>query len=375
MTIHQTSLTLCLLRTRAVLWVCALLVCPGCASDAMMASSLPYEWQAREMTNAQTVDLHRLASTSIPQDLISAGDVISVDIGFGRQKTDDLSLKVRVQTNGQIELPHIGSVSVMGLNLIEAEDAIQAAAMTRGVYQHPQVTVEMSRPKMNRITVVGAVNKPGVVELRPGDSDLLQAITGAGGLSKEAGTLVEVRNAGFQSGNSSGSPRPAIAHGMPLGISQMSGESLDMTSPDTTRKAMSVDLASLSSGSAEIPTLTDGMVVSVNKLDLMPVTVNGLVKTPGRFDYPVGKNMTVVEAVSLAKGMSNAAADKIYVIRRRPGTQEPGLIELSYKEAIRHGQENILLQPGDVVSVEQTPATRMMEAFEFAKFTISGRVF
>lgn len=339
----------------------------------MMASNLPHEWQAVEVANAQTVDLHRLASTSIPQDLIAAGDVISVDIGFGRQKTDDLSLKVRVQTNGQIELPHVGSVSVMGLNLIEAEDAIQAAAMTRGVYQHPQVTVEMSRPKMNRITVVGAVNKPGVVELRPGDSDMLQAITSAGGLSKEAGTLVEVRNAGFQSGNSSGSPRPAIARGMPDGITQMSGESLD--APASNAKGVSVDLASLSSGGAEIPTLTDGMVVSVSKLDLMPVTVDGLVKSPGRFDYPVGKNMTVVEAVSLARGMSNPAADKIYIVRRRPGTQQPGLIELSYKEAIRHGQDNILLQPGDVVSVEHTSATRMMEAFEFAKFTISGRVF
>ena len=371
---HPRSMQI-LARFRAVLWVCALLVCPGCASDAMMASSLPYEWQAVEVTNAQTIDLHRLASTSIPQDLISAGDVISVDIGFGRQKTDDLSLKVRVQTNGQIELPHIGSVSVMGLNLIEAEDAIQAAAMTQGVYQHPQVTVEMSRPKMNRITVVGAVNKPGVVELRPGDSDLLQAITSAGGLSKEAGTIVEVRNAGFQSGNSSGSPRPAIANGVPLGISQISGESIDLSSPSENSKSHRVDLASLSTGTTEIPPLVDGMVVSVSKLDLMPVTVDGLVKSPGRFDYPVGKNMTVVEAVSLARGMSNPAADKIYVIRRRPGTQEPGLIELSYKEAIRHGQENILLQPGDVVSVEHTSATRMMEAFEFAKFTISGRVF
>jgi len=375
MTFYPIRSTQFLIRLRAEWWVCALLMCTGCASDAMMASSLPYEWQATEMTNAQTVDLHRLASTSIPQDLIAAGDVISVDIGFGRQKSDDISLKVRVQTNGQIELPHVGSVSVMGLNLIEAEDAIQAAAMTRGVYQHPQVTVEMSRPKMNRITVVGAVNKPGVVELRPGDSDLLQAITSAGGLSKEAGTIVEVRNAGFQSGNSSGSPRPAIANGLPPTISQLSGESIDMSSPVDNSKSIRVDLASLSTGATEIPPLADGMVVSVNKLDLLPVTVDGLVKSPGRFDYPVGKNMTVVEAVSLARGMSNPAADKIYVIRRRPGTLEPGLIELSYKEAVRHGQENILLQPGDVVSVEHTPGTRMMEAFEFAKFTISGRVF
>ncbi len=345
----------------------------GCASEVMLARNLPSEWQATAVTNVQTIDLQKLAATSIPKDLIAAGDVISVDIGFGRQRSDDLAMKVRVQTNGQIELPHIGSVSVMGLNLIEAEDAIQVAAMSRDVYQHPQVTLEMVRPKVNRITVIGAVNNPGVVELRPGDSDLLQAITGAGGLSKEAGTIVEVRHAGFQPGTSSGEPRPAVARGMPHDIMQMSGESMEANPPQT--RAMTIDLASLSSGASEIPNLTDGMVVSINKLDLLPVTVDGLVKTPGRFEYPVGKNMTVIEAISMAKGMDNSAADKIYVIRRRPGTQQPGLIQLSYREAIRNGQSNILLQPGDVVSVEHTPATWLMEGFEFARISLSGRVF
>lgn len=307
------------------------------------------------------------------QDLISAGDVITVDIGFGRLQTDDLSRKVRVQNNGQIELPHIGSVSVMGLNMIEAEDAIQVAAIVRGVYQHPQVTVEMSRAKTNRITVIGAVNKPGVIELRPGNSDLLQAITEAGGLSKEAGTIVDIRHAGFQPGTSSGDHRPAIAHGLPEGVIPASNQSVEAT--PVSAKDVKVDLASLASQGGGIPTLSDGMIVSVNKLDLLPVTVDGLVRSPGSFDFPVGKNMTLLEAISLAHGMNNPAADKIFIVRKRPGSQEPGLIQASYKKAIRSGQENILMQPGDVVSVEQTSSTMILEAFQYAKFTLSGRAF
>lgn len=340
----------------------------------MLARELPREWQAVSAANAQTVDLNRLASATIPQDLIAQGDVISVDIALGRKKEDDVSVKPRVKANGDIDLPHIGSVQVMGLNMLEAEDAISTMAIERGVYRNPQVTVSMLRPKMNRITVIGAVKKEGTIELRPGNSDLLQAITLAGGLSDNAGTMVEVRHPGFQPGTSPRSPRPSIAREERDGVISAAGESLEAT--PISSKSIKVDLTSIGQEGVGIPTLTDGMVVSVNKLDLPPLTVDGLVKSPGQYEFPIGKNVTVIEAIALAHGIRNPVADKIFVVRKRPGAQAPGVIQVSYRRAVREGaQENLLLQPGDVVLVEQTAATVMLDTLEYARFSLSGRLF
>ena len=54
----------------------------------MLARELPREWQAVPVTNAQTIDLTKLASATIPQDIISHGDVLSVDIIVAGRKED-----------------------------------------------------------------------------------------------------------------------------------------------------------------------------------------------------------------------------------------------------------------------------------------------
>jgi len=372
---HLDSITPSLIqRGHIAALVCALWVCQGCASNVMMARDLPREWNAVAASNAQTIDLSKLASSTIPQDLISRGDVISVDMALGRTRADDVSVKSQVQDNGQIDLALVGSIPVVGLNMVEAADAIKTAAISRGFYQNPQVTVQMSRAKTNLITVIGAVKEPKIYELRPGNSDLLQAITAAGGLSDEAGTIVELRHAGFKPNQSSGGGRaPAIADGGPDGVISAGVESEEVSSGSP--QTLKVDLASIGSEGVSIPTLSDGMVVFVSRLDPPRLSVDGLVKAPGQFEYPVGENLTILDAVTLAKGMSNPLADKIYIIRKRPGTPEPGLIQVSYRKAKRSGQENLLLQPGDKVVVEQTPATIVLDTLQYAKINLSGRVF
>ena len=339
-----------------------------------MARELPREWQAVPVTNAQTIDLTKLASETIPQDIIAKGDVLAVDILVGGRKEDFVQpMKASVKEDGQIDLALIGSVPVTGLNMLEAQDAIRNAAMTRDVYRDPQVAVSMSRERKNRITVIGAVGKPGIVELRPGNSDLLQAITVAGGLTKDAGTIVEVRHPGFQAGTSPRQRSPSIADGSGSGVISASGQTTeaDFSSP----KTLKVDLVSIGSEGVQIPMLTDGMVISVEKRDPLPLTVDGLVRAPGQYEFPVGKNITVLDAVALSHGLSSPVADKIYVLRKRPGNGEPGRIQVSRSKAIRDPRENIMLQPGDVVEVAQTPATVFIDTLKLATFGIQGRVF
>ncbi len=368
------SISLLFQRAALSVGLYALMVCQGCmTSGAMLAKDLPREWYAVSASNAQTVDLTKLASATIPQDIISVGDVITVDISVGSKKDEDRSALVRVRDNGEIDLAHVGNVPVLGLSMQEAEQSIRTVAMARDVYVNPKVVVVMTRPKVNRITVMGAVNKPGSIELRPGNSDLLQAITLAGGLAKEAGTVVEVRHPGFIPGSNPKDRMPAIANGTSDGVISAGAQSLAVTPVGA--RTLKVDLVAIGSEGVGIPTLSDGTVIWVDKRDPLPLTVDGLVRSPGQFEFPVGKNLTVLDAIALAHGINSPVADKIYVIRKRPGIEQPALIQVSYSKTKRDGKENILLQPGDVVSVEQTPSTIIISVLQTATFGLSGRVF
>lgn len=368
------SIPLLFQRAGFAVGLCALMVCQGCLTDgAMLARDLPREWHAVSASNAQTVDLTKLASATIPQDIICVGDVITVDISVGSKKDEDRSALVRVRDNGDVDLAHVGNVPVLGLSMQEAEQSIRTVAMARDVYVNPKVVVVMTRPKVNRITVMGAVNKPGSIELRPGNSDLLQAITLAGGLAKEAGTVVEVRHPGFIPGSTSRDRLPAIANESSDEVISAAGQSLAVTPVGA--KTLKIDLIAIGSEGVGIPTLSDGTVIWVDKRDPLPLTVDGLVRAPGQFEFPVGKNLTVLDAIALAHGINNPVADKIYIIRKRPGVEQPALIQVSYSKTKRDGNENILLQPGDIVSVEQTPATIVISVLQTATFGLQGRAF
>ena len=373
MSIHKPLPRLLFQRAGFAACLCTFLVCQGCATNAMLARELPREWHAVAASNAQTVDLSKLASATIPQDLIAQGDVISIDLRVGMKKDDNPTFTARVQDNGEVDLPYIGGIPIVGLTMLEAEDAIRTAAINRNVYRDPLITVSMKSPKVNRITVIGAVNKPGTIELRPGNCDLLQAITAAGNLSDDAGTIVEVRHPGFQPGTAPEERSPAVADGAADGVISAGGESV--TATPTGAKTLKVDLASIGKEGVGIPTLTDGTVIWVDKQDPLPLTVVGLVNAAGQFEFPVGQSLSVLDAISLSRGISSPVANKIYVIRKRSGVAEPQLIQVSYSKAKRDGRENILLQPGDVVSVEQTPATVLLDVLKTANIGITGRAF
>ncbi|MCA8988309.1 MAG: polysaccharide biosynthesis/export family protein, partial [Planctomycetaceae bacterium] len=190
--------------------VLGMLAVTGCSTtNQYQAETLPAQFQAPPLENAQTVDLTRLATAQTSQDLIGAGDVLEVSIAAGLSSSDTSTFPVRVGENGAASLPIVGTVELGGMDLEEAEAIISGACIERGLYKVPHVTVTMKRPKVHRITVLGAVEKPATYELRSGQSDVLQAIVAAGGLSDDAGVFVQIRHPG-QAGASS-EPQPLIA--------------------------------------------------------------------------------------------------------------------------------------------------------------------
>lgn len=98
--------------------------------------------------------------------------------------------------------------------------------------------------------------------------------------------------------------------------------------------------------------LQDGGVIIVERRDPQFVTITGLVHKADQYQFPFGRNFTVLEGIAMAGGVSNQQADKVHVIRPLANSLNSTLIQLSIREAGKTGNSNITLGPGDVVSVE-----------------------
>ncbi|MBN1394208.1 MAG: hypothetical protein JW959_04235, partial [Pirellulales bacterium] len=133
-----------------------------------------------------------------------------------------------------------------------------------------------------------------------------------------------------------------------------------------------LDLAAATAGAMKAPDLCDGDVVHVPKRTLPPVHVIGLVQKPGEFPYPPDQELRVLDAISLAGGCSNPVAEKVLVIRHPPNAAEPVRIQVDI-QAAKNGRDNLLLAPGDTVSVEQTAATAVADVIRtFIRVSLGG---
>jgi polysaccharide export outer membrane protein len=114
---------------------------------------------------------------------IGAQDLLEISV-FG---IDQLSSTVRVNSNGQISLPLIGGVLAGGKTIPELETEI-GNKLKNGYVQDPQVTVFVKEFTSQRVTLEGALNKPGIYPLT-GKTSLLQAIAMAQGIDEDRADL------------------------------------------------------------------------------------------------------------------------------------------------------------------------------------------
>jgi polysaccharide export outer membrane protein len=97
----------------------------------------------------------------------------------------DLSFdELTVDTSGNLQMPLIGAVRAAGLTSGQLSADI-AERLSAEYLRNPQVTVTVTEAASQKITVDGAVTKPGVYEMR-GTTSLLQAVAMAEGPSRVA---------------------------------------------------------------------------------------------------------------------------------------------------------------------------------------------
>lgn len=136
-----------------------------------------------QMTAARPVDLQSVqaVSTTPAEYRIGVGDKLNVRVF----QVEDLSFEeLVVDTSGNIQMPLIGAVRGAGQTAGEMASDI-AGRLAAQYLRDPQVTVTVKEAASQKITIDGAVTKPGVYEMR-GATSLLQAVAMAEGPTRVA---------------------------------------------------------------------------------------------------------------------------------------------------------------------------------------------
>jgi len=115
------------------------------------------------------------ARPSLRDYRIGPDDLLEIQV-FG---VEQLSRAVRVNSRGQVSLPLVGMLDLGGMTAQEAEATI-TLKLADNFLQNPQVSLFIKEYTTQRVTIEGAVQKPGIYPLR-GPTTLLRSLAIAGG--------------------------------------------------------------------------------------------------------------------------------------------------------------------------------------------------
>ncbi|HEY2583194.1 MAG TPA: SLBB domain-containing protein [Mucilaginibacter sp.] len=183
----------------------------------------------------------------------------------------------------------------------------------------------------NRVTITGAVFRPGEYELQKGLT-VSGLIANAAGLKEDAFT-----------GNGS----------------------ITRLKPDNTKALLSFNVKDiLNKTAADIPLQREDSVRITSIFDLVDkrkVTIKGEVRKPGTFAY--ADSMTVEGLIIEGGGFAEGASSKRIEVARRVNNSDPKskgsivaqVFSIDVNEYLKEGQGNFRLQPFDIVSVYSLP--------------------
>lgn len=209
--------------------------------------------------------------------IVGVEDVLKITI----YDHPELTTTERVSGEGKITLPLIGELKVAGLTTDQTAKKI-VAGLSDGLIVDPNVSVFVVEFRSKKTIIMGFVNRPGIYMLS-GNTTLLELISLAGGLSKDAGDKATIKR------NYSGSA---------------GGEGI-----------ITIDLKKLieqGDTSLNIP-LMDGDSVFIVKAGVFYIT--GEIRTPAAYKYEEG--LTLIKAVTMAGGFTDkASSGRIRIIRK-----------------------------------------------------------
>jgi polysaccharide biosynthesis/export protein len=241
---------------------------------------------------------------------------------------------VRIDLNGNIELPFIGRLHAAGLTVETLRKEL--TSQLESIIRDPQVTVGVEEFRSQPVSVVGAVNTPGVLQLR-GHKTLIEMLTMAGGLRPDSGSFVN------------------IARDLKWGRLPLPGAKDDTTGHYSTA---SVDLKLMMDAkdpSQNIVVRPDD-VITVPRAQMIYV-IGEVVKTGG-YVLNDRENMSLLEALSLAGGVNRTASPQhARVLRAKNGSQREE-IPVDLRKIFEGKGKDFELRAQDILFVPSSESKR-----------------
>jgi polysaccharide export outer membrane protein len=126
-------------------------------------------------------------------ELLGPGDTVRVNVF----QNPDLNMEARISSKGTLSIPLIGEVVLQGLSPSAAEARIAQRLREGNFVVNPQVNVNLVQLRSRQISVLGLVGKPGKYPMDDFGSKLIDVLAIAGGVVPAASdniTLVTMRN-------------------------------------------------------------------------------------------------------------------------------------------------------------------------------------
>ncbi len=167
--------------------VLAILLLPGILLGQFTPGSAASQPSVSTSTLPPPVVPAPLANSSVSAPagyILTPNDQVAVEV-FGE---DDLRTNGRLNGEGNLSVPLLGSIRLAGLTLTQAASKL-TELYSRDYLVSPKVNVMLIGYAKRRFSVLGQVNRPGSYEMpdgSPGGIDLLEAIAMAGGYTRIA---------------------------------------------------------------------------------------------------------------------------------------------------------------------------------------------
>ncbi len=249
-------------------------------------------------------------------DRLVPGDFIAIQV----YREVNLSIELNIPLSGEVNYPMVGTVQLAGKTVKEIEADVKSR-LEEQLLTSAQVTVVIKSRNKRSAYILGSVEKPGEYEILFGKSlSLLQAVSKAGGFSKDADRdkMLLMRD--------NGGKRTAytIAYSE---IMKKGGLEKDVS-------------------------LKDGDILVVP--ERARIYVLGKVNGPGGFVIPLGEEMTLTKAISLANGFDPIAAqNRTRVVRNLPdGTTQ--IFRVNVGSIFDGTLRDPVILPGDTIFVPES---------------------
>jgi polysaccharide biosynthesis/export protein len=220
--------------------------------------------------------IHGLAQAQSMQEVIGAGDTVRIS-AF---RYPEFTTEARVSEEGHVNMPLIGAVALQGLTPEKA--ALLIAERLKGGHYllNPEINVAVVQARSRQVSVLGHVTRPGRYTLEGASARLSDVVAMAGGLVPAASDVLVVKR-----------------------VRQGRAESI------------SVDLGAIIRGSAQAEDLELAAGDSVFVPKAPVVYVYGEVARGG--SYRLEPGMTVMQAISLAGGLTPRGSERGVKLRRK----------------------------------------------------------